>query len=84
MDRVNRLHAIARACYYLGWIVTALAVICRVVRPLEVWLSNTTRITGRNLVETGLLLFIICVASEVRAIAASASEAPAKARAQAA
>ena len=85
MNSVNRLHAIARACYYLGWIATGLAIVCRVVRPLEVMLSNATRISGRNLVETALLIFIICVASEVRAIAASAkNEAPARARARAA
>ena len=84
MDRVNRLQAIARACYYLGWIVTVLAIICRVYRPLEYWLEHTTRISGRNLMETSLLLFVICMASGVRAVAASASESPAKVRTQAA
>jgi hypothetical protein len=83
VDRVKRLQTISKACYYLGWLLAALATIIHVTK-LDNWLADALRISGRNLLEGSLLLFIICLASEARAIAAASKSEPHQTRGQAA
>jgi ABC-type siderophore export system fused ATPase/permease subunit len=73
MERADRLHLISRVCYYLGWVVALVAVIGHITK-LNQALVSATNVSGRNLLEAGLLLFLICVASEVRAIGLASGE----------
>ena len=68
MDRSVRLRLVSRICYYLAWFSAALAVLIHVSR-LDLKISEITHISARNLLETAVLLFLICIASEVRALA---------------
>ena len=67
MERPDRLRLISRVCYYVGLLAAVVAVILRVT-PLNLALARATNFTGRNVLEASLLLFLICVASEARAI----------------
>ncbi|MGI9104234.1 MAG: hypothetical protein ACR2IF_17475 [Terriglobales bacterium] len=67
MERAERLRLISRVCYYLGWIAGVVAIIVRVAQFSKV-LERATSITARNLLEATLLLFLVCVASEIRAL----------------
>ncbi len=69
MTRTERLSMTSRVCYYLGWIAAVAAAAVH-VGSLENWLLAVARFRGRNLLETSLLFFLICLASEVRAIGA--------------
>jgi len=74
MDRTDRLHLVGRITYYLGWI----AFLCggvvhfNVARPAFTAMS----LSQRNLFEVSVACFIICVASEVRAMAGVEKEMP--------
>jgi hypothetical protein len=67
MDHVARLQLVGRVTYYLGWI----AAICGVPAHFNIG-TNMFRAIGmpqRNLLEASVLLFLICMASELRAAA---------------
>ncbi len=83
MDRVSRLRNIAKGSYYLGWTLSIVATIMHITK-LAPMFGRLTGITDRNLLEAGVLLFIICVASEARAAGVASSPKPAMARGQAA
>lgn len=83
MDRVSRLRNIAKGSYYLGWTLTVVAIIIHITK-LAAKFGRLTGISDRNLLEAGVLLFIICVASEVRAAGVASSPKPAMAKGQAA
>jgi hypothetical protein len=83
MQRSGRLRAISRVCYYLGWAAAAIAIGTHLMR-LDVALTKAINVSGRNLLEASLLLFIICVASEARASGLASEEKPATIKAQAA
>jgi hypothetical protein len=74
MDRLARLHLIGRITYYVGWI----ALFCGGLVHLNVAtvLFTSIRLTQRNLLEVSLVSFLICIASEVRALASTEKELP--------
>jgi hypothetical protein len=83
MERADRLRLISRICYYVGWLAAVFAIISRVT-PLNRALEHATNISGRNVLEASLLLFLISVASEVRAIGLASGEKPAAGKGHAA
>ena len=74
MDRPARLHLIGRITYYVGWI----ALFCGGLVHLNMGtvLFTSIRLTQRNLLEVSLVSFLICIASEVRALASTEKELP--------
>jgi hypothetical protein len=74
MDRSARLHISGRITYYVGWI----ALFCGGLVHLNVAtvLFTSIRLTQRNLLEVSLVSFLICIASEVRALASTEKELP--------
>jgi hypothetical protein len=81
MDRSARLHLVGRVTYYVGWI----ALLCGGLVQLHIAqaLFLSIGLTKRNLFEVSVACFIICVASEVRALAADEKELPSAAKRQA-
>ena len=67
-----RLHLVAKVTYYLGWI----ALVCgglvhfRVAEPL----FDAINVTKRNLFEASVVCFLICMASELRALVPDKNE----------
>ena len=82
MDRLARLHLIARITYYVGWI----ALFCGGLLQLNIAKAFFLAIslTKRNLLETSIVCFVICMASEVRALASTEKELPSVVKRQAA
>jgi hypothetical protein len=82
MDRSARLHLVGRVMYYIGWIslIGGGLVQLNIAKSLFMAIS----LTKRNLFEISVACFIICVASEVRALIPSEKELPSVARRQAA
>ncbi|MGB6802282.1 MAG: hypothetical protein WBE31_08445, partial [Candidatus Sulfotelmatobacter sp.] len=66
MDRSARLHLVGKITYYIGWI----SLLCGGLVQLNVAnsLFVAMNLTKRNLFEVAVASFIICVASEVRAL----------------
>jgi len=66
MDRSVRLHLVGKTTYYIGWI----SLLCGGLVQLNVAKSLfiAMSLTKRNLFEISVVCFIICVASEVRAL----------------
>jgi len=81
MDRSARLHLVGRITYYLGWI----SLVCGGLVQLNIAKSLFAAIslTKRNLFEVSVACFIICVASEVRALAQGEKELPGAVKKQA-
>ena len=73
MNRSDRLHLISKSCYYLAWAGTLAAVLGHLTK-FDQTLFNVIGISGRNILEASVLLFIACVASEIRAIGIAPSE----------
>jgi hypothetical protein len=65
MGHAARLQLVARVTYYLGWIMIFLGglVQMNVAKPMILAMS----LTKRNLFEGSVMLFLICLASQVRA-----------------
>jgi hypothetical protein len=82
MDRSDRLHLVGRISYYVGWI----ALLCGGVLQVNIGKAFFTSIdlTKRNLFELSIASFVICMASEVRALATSEKELPVAVKRQAA
>jgi hypothetical protein len=82
MDHVARLQLVGRVTYYLGWI----AALCGAV----VHFSFITRmfaavhLSQRNLFEGSVLFFLICTASELRALGSRSQQPTVVSRRQAA
>lgn len=72
MGHLARLQLVGRITYYLGWV----SLICGALVHLGVGRTAFTAIslTKRNLFEVALVCFVICIASELRAVASAASE----------
>jgi hypothetical protein len=66
MDHTTRLHLVARITYYLGWI----SLVCGGLMHLNIGkaLFTAMSLSKRNLFEVSVICFIICVASEARAL----------------
>ena len=74
MDRSTRLHLVGRITYYVGWIALACGglVHLNIAKALFAAMS----LTKRNLLEVSVMCFVICVASEVRALASAEKDLP--------
>jgi len=74
MDRLSRLHLVGRISYYFGWI----ALLCGGLVHLNIAraLFAAMSLTKRNLFEVSIVCFVICMASEVRAIATPQKDLP--------
>lgn len=72
MDHLARLQLVGRVTYYLGWI-TAL---CGAFVHFQVAtrLFSAISLTQRNLFEGSVLFFLICTASELRALVLARSQ----------
>jgi hypothetical protein len=82
MDRSARLHLVGRITYYVGWVT----LLCGGLVQLNIAKALFTAIslTKRNLFEVSIACFVICMASEVRALASSEKELPGAVKRQAA
>jgi hypothetical protein len=69
MSHFDRLQLAGRITYYLGWI----ALVCGGLTHFNIatGLFSSVDLTQRNLFELSVVSFLICVASELRAIAGS-------------
>ncbi len=84
MDRLARLHLVARITYYLGWIAAILAGVLHIAK-IGSALERAVNLSDRNLLQASFLLFVMCMASEVRTLVfASSNEMPGAAKRQAA
>ena len=75
MDHFTRLHWIGRITYYIGWI----ALLCGGLLHLNIArnLFLAMNVSKRNLFEVGVMCFLICIASELRARDVAGREIPA-------
>ena len=82
MDRSARLHLVGRITYYVGWV----SLFCGGLVQLNIAkaLFMSVSLTKRNLFEVSLACFVICMASEVRALTTSEKELPSVVKRQAA
>jgi hypothetical protein len=64
MDHLARLQLAARTTYYLGWLTAILAALMHIAK-----IATLLSASPRNVLEASLLLFVICMASGVRAVA---------------
>jgi hypothetical protein len=73
MGHFARLQLVGRVTYYLGWVSLLLGglVHFNVGRGIFVAIN----LTKRNLFEVSVALFVICMASELRALALTGSQA---------
>jgi hypothetical protein len=62
MERTARLRLVVRITYYLGWIATILATLMDVAK-----MASLLTASPRNVLEASFLLFVICMASGIRA-----------------
>jgi len=84
MDRLARLHLVARITYYLGWTAAILAGVLHIAK-IGSALERAVNLSDRNLLEASFLPFVMCMASEVRTLVfASSNEMPGAAKRQAA
>jgi hypothetical protein len=74
MDRSARLHVVGKITYYLGWI----SLICGGLVHLGIGraMFAALSLTKRNLFEVAVVCFVICLASEIRALGATEKEVP--------
>jgi len=74
MGHFVRLHLIGRVTYYAGWIALACGglVHLNIARALFLAMS----MSKRNLFELSVVCFLICIASELRALALKEEEVP--------
>jgi len=72
MSHVIRLQLIGRVTYYVGWI----ALVCGGLLHLNIAtkLFLAVSLSKRNLLEVGVVCFLICIASELRAHALPGNE----------
>jgi len=72
MGHFARLQLIGRITYYLGWV----SLLCGGIVHIDVArnLFASLHLTQRNLFEASVVCFVICVASELRAMTPAGSE----------
>jgi hypothetical protein len=80
MGHSDRLQLAARATYYLGWITLLLGGLIHfnIGRSFFIALN----VTKRNLFEVSVVMFVICLASGVRALNTAGNVVPVVARKQ--
>ena len=74
MDRSARLHLVGKITYYIGW--TSLFCGALVHLNLARGLFVAMNLSKRNLFEVSVVCFLICMASEIRALASAEKELP--------
>ncbi|MGA8501037.1 MAG: hypothetical protein WB683_05775 [Candidatus Sulfotelmatobacter sp.] len=82
MDRSTRLHLVGKITYYIGWISLLFGGLVQL--NIAKSLFTAMSLSKRNLFEISVAAFIICVATEVRALAPSEKELPSVVKRQAA
>ena len=72
MGHFDRLQLVGRITYYLGWIT----LLCGGLVQLNIGktLFMAMSLTKRNLFEVGVMLFIICMATQLRALALAGNQ----------
>jgi len=72
MGQFARLQLVGRITYYIGWI----ALVCGGIVHLNIAKAMFANLglSQRNLFEVSVVCFLICVASELRALASPGSE----------
>jgi hypothetical protein len=72
MGHSDRLQLVGRITYYLGWI----SLLCGGLVQLNIAkaLFFSISLTKRNLFEISVMLFVICMASQLRALALAGSQ----------
>jgi len=66
MDHLARLQFVGRVTYYLGWIAAVCGSLVHFSLATRMFIS--INLTQRNLFEASVLFFLICTASELRAL----------------
>ena len=81
MGHLARLQLVGRVTYYLGWI----ALLCGGLAHLSVatGLFAAVNLSKRNLFEVSVVCFLICIASELRALDSAGAEVIVKSQAAA-
>lgn len=75
MDHSARLHLVGRITYYLGWISLLCGALVHVGIAKGMFIAMS--LSKRNLFEVSVACFVICMASEVRALGTTEKELPA-------
>ncbi len=72
MGHFDRLQLVGRITYYLGWIT----LLCGGLVQLNIGktLFMAMSLTKRNLFEVSVMLFIICMATQLRALALAGNQ----------
>ena len=73
MGHLIRMQLVARITYYVGWIALACGALVHV--NVARGLFANLAMSQRNLFEVSVVCFLICAASELRALATSEKEA---------
>lgn len=73
MGHFDRLQLVGRITYYLGWLTLLCGGLTQLNIGRTVFLSMS--LTKRNLFEISVMLFLICIATQLRALAWSSSSA---------
>jgi hypothetical protein len=74
MGHLARLQLVGRITYYVGWIALGCGGLVHLNIGRSLFLNLS--LSQRNLFEISVVCFLICVASELRALAASGQEIP--------
>jgi hypothetical protein len=82
MDRTSRLHLVGRISYYIGWVALLCGTLVHLNIATKLFLAIS--LSKRNLFEVSVACFVICVASEVRALSSAETALPAVVKRQAA
>jgi hypothetical protein len=74
MGHFDRLQLVGRITYYLGWVSVLLGGLAQINIGRTVFVAMT--LTKRNLFEVSVMLFIICIATQLRALAWAGNQGP--------
>ena len=72
MGHFDRLQLVGRITYYLGWIMLLCGGLVQV--NIGKTLFTAMSLTKRNLFEVSVMLFIICMATQLRALALAGNQ----------
>jgi hypothetical protein len=72
MGHFDRLQLVGRITYYLGWITLLCGGVVQVNIGKTLFMAMS--LTKRNLFEVSVTLFIICVATQLRALALAGNQ----------
>jgi len=72
MGHFVRLQLVGRVTYYVGWIALVGGGLAHLNIATKLFLA--INLTKRNLFEVSMVCFVICIASELRALASTGNE----------